>query len=263
MYSNDTKLRYDSLSTVSNFCIVDKKHGIHSMFDSLLEENDIEINPFTNEIDEDPQIVWMDYRENYVLNKREFIGANDDDDDDDDDEVMTKFFPIGMMGGDVHEVTPWGKFLESDPMNPMHIYEDIKVMHFKGFSFEDLVRLELTMNAIRGIARWSIIDKYSAIICIAKLYSSAEVTQQVENVIFNNLNIKKFSAFEESAITAQKESESFKTDHILLVFPNGERKLIESPVEQDFIDVDNVLNNIKNSIAFRGGEIYEARTIGS
>lgn len=257
-------IKYDSLNTVRNFCILDKKVGIWGIFKNVLEENDLEIDPFVN-IVEDPKISWMDYRSNYLI-KKDYTDIDDDDDDEiimaslKDDEIgdsMPRFIPFGMGMQDEYKITPWGKFLESDPMNPMNLYDEIHVMHCRGFNLEDLLRLEATMNSIRGITRWTIIDKYSIIICISKTYSASEVKFNVEETIYNNLNCKKISKFEESAIIGQGESEKNKTDHLLLIFPNGEKQLIENPTAQDINDVDNILSNMKNCIVFKNGALYE------
>lgn len=257
---NDSDLKYDSLNTVRNFCILDKKVGIWGIFRNILEENDLEINPFVNII-EDPKVIWMDYRTNYLGPKKDFNDEMIDDiDDEEDDEQGPRFLPIGMFGGqDRYDMTPWGKFIDSDPMNPMNLYDEIHVVHFRGFSFEDLLRLELTMNSIRGVARWSMIDKYSAIICVSKTYTSQEVKQNVEDTLYANLNHKKLSTLEEASLIAQHKSESNKTDHFLIVYPNGNEQLIENPSEQDVNDVDNLLQSMGNCIVFKNGEIYEGR----
>jgi hypothetical protein len=225
----------------------------------ILEENDISVDEFDYEID-DPKIIWMDYRENYISSGSNLVEDDEEiDDDSEDDEKMPKIFSMGMFNGaDNYSITPWGKFTDSDPMNPMNLYEDIHVMHFKGFDFSVLRGLENAMNNIEGIAKWRIIDKYSAIICVAKAYTSTEVKKNVEHTIYSNINHRKFSDLEESAIEAMQESQEIEEDHIILVFPNGEKRTIINPSKQDIVDVDNLLNNVANCVAFKNGDIYES-----
>lgn len=255
---NKPEIKYDSLKTLYDFCLRDKRLGLFGIFEDVLTENGIDVEDINDEID-DPKIIWMDYRENYLISERNVLEEIDDDDED-EDEKIPRIFSMGMFNGmqqDQNSITPWGKFTDLDPMNPMNLYEDIHVMHFKGFDFSHMRGLESSMNNIEGIARWSIIDKYSAIICVAKVYTSAEVKKNVEDTIYFNLGHQKFSNLEESALQAQMESEELEEDHILLVFPNGEKRTIINPSEQDVAEVSNLLNNVQNCIAFKNGDIYE------
>ena len=262
IYNTTTKLSYDSIATLHTFSVLDKKFGIYGVFDEVLNTFNINTNDDLDELD-DPQISWMDYKENYVPDNKDKDLTDDINDDDDEDGGMPKFLPIGMFGGEQYEVTPWGKFVPADPLNPMNLYDDIKVMHLKGFSFNDIMRLEVTMNSIHGVARWFLIDNYSAIICMAKAYTSTEVIHNIEEVIYTNLGKHKFSKLEESAIEAQQESEEMKEENIILVFPNGSKKVITNPSPQDIVDVENTLSSIDNSIAFKNGEIYESGETGN
>jgi hypothetical protein len=250
---------YDSLATLYDFCALDKKIGIFGLFEEILNSNGVELDAFDLEID-DPKIIWMDYRENYLNSTRPLIEDEDDDDDNEDDEHrMPRIFNMGMFNGDQFEITPWGKFTESDPMNPMNLYEDIHVMHFKGFDFSHMRGLTDSMNNIEGVAKWCIIDKYSAIVCVAKAYTSVEVKKNIEDTIYSNLNHRKFSELEESALEAMYESQELEEDNIILVFPNGEKKTILNPSPKDIIEVDNLLSNVQNCVAFKNGDIYESR----
>jgi len=255
---NKNEVLYDSLQTLYGIATIDKTTGLYPLFNEILEKEYMPIKDFFDD-DCEPEIIWMDYRENYIIPDKISNSITDDiGEDDEDEEGFPRIFNMGMFGGqELINITPWGRFTDNDPMNPMNLYDDIQVIHFKGFDFSAFRGLESAMNSIRGVAKWSIIDKYSAIICIAKHYNLTEVKKNVENVIYSSLNFKKFNTYDELAIEAQLMSEQSEEENFVIVFPNKTLKKISNPSDQDIKDVNDILINIPDCLIFKNGDLYE------
>lgn len=252
-----TQIKYDSISTLYSMALIDKTSGLYHLFNTVLEKEYMPVEDMLIS-DYDPEIIWMDYRENYLIDRMPSIDPNDDIDDNDEEESFPKIFGIGAFNqNELVNITPWGKFTENDPMNPMNLYEDIQVLHLKGFDFSYFRGLENVMNSIDGVAKWSIIDRYSAIICVARHYNLTDVKKNVEETIYETLNYKKFNKFTSVAADAQHISDNMEEDNFIVVFPDKTTKVIKNPSEDDVKDVNKLYEDMPDCIIFKNGELYE------
>jgi hypothetical protein len=222
-----------------------------------------------SEIEDMPQIIWEDFKLNYI--ERVNDEKEDDDEEDiifeDDDENMRG---LDMMFGQMNQArqihhTPWGRFLADNPLSPVNLYE-LKVAHLKGFKITSIPNFEKLMSEVDGVALFAKLDPYFIVMAPAKLYSVPEVKANIERAIYKALNIEirnESPDLESYAAQAQAVSHSKFVDdgveNIVLVFPepNVEVEIMENPTEKELNEVDKLSKQLKDLIVFKNGELYE------
>lgn len=225
-----------------------------------------------SEIEDMPQIIWEDFKLNYIERTNDEKEEDDDDEDivfEDDDENMRG---LDMMFGQMNQArqihhTPWGRFLAENPLSPVNLYE-LKVGHLKGFRITSIPNFEKIMSEVDGVALFAKLDPYFIVMAPAKLYSVVEVKANIERAIYKALNIEIKNEppdLESYAAQAQAVSHSKFVDdgiqNIVLVFPepNVEVEIIENPTEKDLNEVDKLSLQLKDLIVFKNGELYEQK----
>ena len=224
------------------------------------------------EIEEMPQIVWEDFKLNYIDRPSEEKEEDDEEDIifEDDDENMRglEMMMMGPMNAmkQVHN-TPWGRFAADNPISPVNLYE-LKVAHLKGFKVTSIPNFEQMMANIDGVALFSKLDPYFIVIAPAKLYSIQDVKSNVERAIYKALNIEiknEQPTLESYVAQAQSISQSKFSEegiqNIVMVFPepNVAVDIIENPTEKDIKEVNQLSSQLKDLIIFKNGELYEQK----
>lgn len=224
------------------------------------------------EIEEMPEIVWEDFRLNYIDKPPEEKDEDDEEDVifEDDDENM-RGLEMMMMGPmntiqRVHN-TPWGKFSPDNPISPVNLYE-LKVAHLKGFKTTSIPNFDQLMKNVDGVALFAQLDPYFIVIAPAKLYALQDVKSNVERAIYRALNIEiknESPALESYVAQAQALSNSKfleeGIDNIVIVFPepNVGVEMLENPSPKEIGEVDQLSKQLKELIIFKNGELYEQK----
>jgi len=230
--------------------------------------------PTTPEIFDSIEISWANYKTNYldtIVSKMDDDDIIDDNDDDDDEETggpLMMFPPGAFRQENSHHYTPWGKFSDSNPLSPLNLYE-LNVVNFKGFNIHDIPDWQDIINSARGVAIFSMIDKYSILIATAKSYTFREVRLNVENAIYKALNISNTvngsNGVEEYILEIQAESKKkFESgiDNFAIVFNNEEFSvdMIDHPSDKDESDINGLLTQLNDIVVFKNGEIYDGKS---
>lgn len=225
-----------------------------------------------SEIEEMPQIVWEDFRLNYIEKSQDEKDEDDDDNDiifDDDDENMRQFeMMFGSMGPlkQIHN-TPWGRFAADNPLSPVNLYE-LKVAHLKGFKTTSIANFDQLIKNVDGVALFAQLDPYFIVIATAKLYSIQDVKSSIERAIYKALDIEIKSEspnLESYVAQAQALSHSKFSEegiqNIVMVFPEPHVgvEILENPSEKEINDVDQLSRQLKELIIFKNGELYEQK----
>lgn len=225
------------------------------------------------EIEEMPEIVWEDFKLNYIDKPLDEKEEDDEEEDvifEDDDENMRglEMMMMGPMNAiqRVHN-TPWGKFSPENPISPVNLYE-LKVAHLKGFKTTSIPNFEQLMRNVDGVALFAQLDPYFIVIAPAKLYAIQDVKSNVERAIYKALNIEiknELPGLESYVAQAQALSNSKfleeGIDNIVIVFPepNVGIEVLESPSQKEIGEVDQLSKQLKELIIFKNGELYEQK----
>lgn len=213
---------------------------------------------------EGKRIEWEDYKANYLDNT---IPDPDDDDYDDtefendeDDEssgppqgidkiLGMAVFPFGgPIGGGQVVNTPWGGFSNANKLAPHNFYE-IKLGHFKGFSTFSNPNFAMLMDNIDGVAVWKAIDPYCIAVGKARLYSWAEVSENIKTALFGNPRAEideMISSIRDKVIAENKKNNI--EHYVAAICENGEVIQI-TPDQDDYTDKLKQINDLKDKLS--------------
>jgi hypothetical protein len=272
---NETKfnIKFDQKETLDAMYNLMLSGVFDYMFQSVGASADISKTEKQKISNGEVYIAWINYKENYieVPEHNDFTDEDTPDSfDDDDDELgvgQIRFMNSGMFNFHNENIhyTPWGRYLANNPMSPINMYEQLWVAHFKGFTTKTIPNFDQIIAATEGVANFVKIDPYSIVIAVAKCYDFTDVQQNVERSLYEALGIEisnESKSMEDHLMGVREQSLSLfnsGVENIALVFPepNFSVEIVESPTEQNILDLKKLFGQIQNLIVFRNGELYE------